>query len=1004
MFDCLEQKPDFVFSIISFAHNNTSHFFKSLQMRYLFTCCFVVATFFSIFAQKLSHVEGDILIQLKPGQSIRQTVVQLSKTLDNSTEIKVIEELSSPMHIWLLHFDPTTVNERAVLEKTRSLPGVQNAQFNHFLTLRETAPDDPNFGAQWQWVNNGQGGGTPDADVDADLAWDITTGGTTANGHDIVVCVMEGTNRNHPDLQGNLWFNTAEIPGNGIDDDNNGYVDDYNGWNATNDSDNIPSASHGTQVSGMIGAKGNNGLFVTGINWDVKIMNVVVGGLTEANVVKAYTYPLVQRRRFNQTGGAEGAFVVATNASWGIDGGNPADAPLWCAIYDSLGLEGVLNCGATANNNVNIDQVLDLPTACPSEYMVAVTATNNKDVRTFSGYGTTHIDVGAPGGGIVTLSNNGGPSTTSGTSFASPLTAGIIALLYSAPCAQIGTQAISDPAGTAILIRDALYEGIDIIPNLVNETKYGGRVNAFNSLNLILQNCGPCPKAYGVNVSDIIDVSATIAWSSTDSTLHSNLRYREVGSADWVDSLSVSSPLSLIGLQACANYEFQLEEICASDSSGYSNSYFFATDGCCLAPSNFAVTDVTNNAAKTSWDTLFAANSYNLLLTGPQGPQLFTGILTNSFDLFGLEICGTYSVQVQTVCDTGATAFTAPISFTTLGCGGCLDLVYCPSVGSSTLYEWISNVTIGNINNTSSDNAGYGNFTGISTDLMTYTSNIISLTPGYAGANYPEWFVVYIDFNQDGDFYDPGEKVYDAGAVTTTTVTGNIVIPGTATLGSTRMRVIMRWDAQPAGPCAATFTAGEVEDYCVNIVEGTPPNCLVPTDLVVIDTMMTSANIGWKAVDDATDYGVRYRKVGITGWTLKTAASNTLALDPLEFCKEYEVQVRSNCTGTASDYSNSMFFSTLCVNATQDELATNLNFSISPNPFDQDFVARVTLDVAQNVRFEISDVWGRKLFVNEQFLPQGTQQIKFSPALASGVYFVKMELENTIFIQKIIKH
>ncbi|MBI1223901.1 MAG: S8 family serine peptidase [Bacteroidetes bacterium] len=972
-------------------------------MRYLIVCCLGFFTL-TAFCQRTNHIPGDLIIQLKPGQNLSETVVQLAKQQGGAPDIRLVEELSKPMRIWLLRFDPLLSNEKTVLENAKTNPNIQAAQFNHNIAFRETTPDDPNFGAQWQWVNNGNGGGTPDADVDADLAWDITTGGTTANGHDIVVCVMEGANRNNPDLQGNLWFNEAEIPGNGLDDDLNGYIDDYNGWNTPGDNDVIPSASHGTQVSGMIGAKGNNGQLVTGINWDVKIMHVLVGSLTDANVVKAYTYPLVQRRRFNQTGGEEGAFVVVTNASWGIDGGDPADAPIWCAFYDSLGAEGILNCGATANNNVNIDQVLDLPTACPSEFMVAVTATNNKDIRTFSGYGTTHIDVGAPGESIVTLSTNGGPSTTSGTSFASPLTAGIIALLYSVPCSSIGEQAITDPSGTAILIRDALYQGVDIIPNLVNETKYGGRVNAFNSLNILLQqSCGPCPKAYSVATSDIIDVSATITWNSSDSTLNSDLRYRVVGDTIWSLQSNASSPFLLDSLSACTSYEFQVEEICSSDSSGYSNSYFFTTDGCCLAPSNPIISNITDSSALFNWDPIFAANTYNVLLTNAIDSQLYSNIINNFLEIDGLLNCNDYQIQVQSVCDTGATVFTEPINFTTLGCGSCIDQTYCSSMGASTEYEWIENVSIGSINNTSFDDDGYGNFTSISSDLMTYSANPISLTPGYAGSTYPEWFVVYIDFNQDGDFTDAGEKVFDAGAVTTSTVTGEVVVPGDATIGSTRMRVIMRWNVQPTSPCTPNFTAGEVEDYCVNIVEGTAPNCLVPTNILVSDTTMTTANISWGLVTDAHDYSLRYRKMGATGWTTTPATLNSLPLAQLEPCESYEIQVRSNCTGTASDFSGSIFFKTLCVSGSADAFSEQFNLSISPNPFNDNFVARFTLNQAQNIRFEISDIWGRKLHVQSLNLPGGMQSVQLSPTLTSGMYFVKIEVGESTIVQKIIK-
>ena len=147
-------------------------------------------------------------------------------------------------------------------------------------------------------------------DIDSGRAWD-TTGGTAANGSRIVVAVLEGggSNYNHVDLIDNHWVNSAEIPDNGIDDDLNGFVDDYNGWNATNNTDNISAGGHGTSVSGMIGATGNNGIGGVGVNWDVDIMQVQMGGLTESNVIAAYNYPYEMRALFNETGDRR-AFVV----------------------------------------------------------------------------------------------------------------------------------------------------------------------------------------------------------------------------------------------------------------------------------------------------------------------------------------------------------------------------------------------------------------------------------------------------------------------------------------------------------------------------------------------------------------------------------------------------------------------------------------------------------------------------------------------------------------------
>src|SRR5690606_6910037 len=114
-----------------------------------------------------------------------------------------------------------------------------------------------------------------------------------------------------------------------------------------NDNGDIYSnQSHGMLVNGMVGAKGNNEQGVTGINWNVKIMNIRLRDIKESDVIKAYEYVLSQRKRYNATNGEEGAFVVATNSSWGIDQGKPEDAPMWCEFYDSLGVHGILSCGA----------------------------------------------------------------------------------------------------------------------------------------------------------------------------------------------------------------------------------------------------------------------------------------------------------------------------------------------------------------------------------------------------------------------------------------------------------------------------------------------------------------------------------------------------------------------------------------------------------------------------------------------------------------------------------
>jgi len=330
-----------------------------------------------------------------------------------------LEQLSILSNIYLFSFLQEGVDVDKIIDVLQDNDLVQAVQLNHYIEERATTPNDSQFGSQWHHVESG------DHDIDSDEAWDISTGGYTANGDRIVVCILEGggSDWNHVDLIDNHWVNSAEIAGNGIDDDGNGYVDDVNGWNATSNSDGISTGGHGTAVSGMIGATGNNNLGVAGVNWSVGLMQVQMGGLTESNVIAAYSYPHTMRNMYNTSNGTQGAFVVATNASWGIDQANPANYPVWCAYYDDLGAVGILNCGATANAQFDIDAVGDMPTGCSSDYMVAVTATNNQDVRTFSAYGATTIDLGAPGENVFMTASGNSYAASSGTSFASPCVA-----------------------------------------------------------------------------------------------------------------------------------------------------------------------------------------------------------------------------------------------------------------------------------------------------------------------------------------------------------------------------------------------------------------------------------------------------------------------------------------------------------------------------------------------------------------------------------------------------
>lgn len=799
-------------------------------MRKLYLFFLICLTINVVSAQeKPQVVPGNIIVQV-PSKKIEALIAANQTFNGQATGLKLNRLLSAPMAAYLLEFNENIHHEQ-FLQQLWNDPSVTLIQLNHYIQNRETTPNDPQLNQQWWHINNGAGSATADADIDSDEAWDITTGGVTATGDTIVVCVVDdGGDLDHPDLIANNWVNYHEIPNNNIDDDNNGYVDDYLGLNPVDDDDDVDGGSHGVNVAGMVGAVGNNGTGVSGVNWNVKIMNMTYGSIgngnnpNEANVIESYTYPLVMRRLYEQTGGAQGAFVVATNSSWGINNGNPANAPIWCAFYDTLGTAGILSAGATANNNVNIDNVGDLPTGCSSEYMISVTATNNQDVRTFSGYGATTVDLGAPGEDVRTTAANGNYTTTSGTSFASPATAGAVALMYSAPCASLAAIAHANPSLAAQMVRDAIFNGVDPVANLANECVTGGRLNLKGALDEILNNCssGGCLAPFTLTASNITDTDATVSWNSLTEIDSFNISYGIVGGTA-TDVLNITDQnYGLTGLDACTEYWFTAQSICDGSASDWSDTLFFQTDGCCEPPSGITITLLSDTGARTTWPEILAATGYYLSFRPSGGNWVEFPIDTNSTFFIGLEPCTDYEVRVATVCTGGVTDFSPVAEFSTFGCGACTDNQYCTSAGS-TQFEWISNVTVGDLDNTSgASESGYEDFSEVSVDLQRGESYTVSLSPDFAGQSFREHFRIWIDLNQNGTFSAP-ELVYDDSDGSQNTVTGSITIPLNAQLGSTRMRVSMAYGSNFGGDYPQTSCDegqdGEVEDYCVNIIE-----------------------------------------------------------------------------------------------------------------------------------------------------------------------------------------
>jgi serine protease len=977
---------------------------KTSMKSLLFTFALLVFYSIHIHAQReVNYVKGDLLVQTTPTGNIENAVQALKYVNGIETGIRLEKEVSEPMRIWLLKFDHQQISHDAMIAYAYLNDNISIAQVNHIVEERVTTPNDPQFGQQWQYVNTGQGGGKLDADIDADSAWDISTGGLTALGDTIVVCIIDGgIDLNHADLTPNRWFNHAEIPNNNMDDDNNGYVDDYLGWDTGSNTDNISGGSHGTAVAGIIGAKGNNGIGVTGINWNVKLMIVKGGTGVESEVLAAYTFPLKHRQRYNETNGAEGSFVVATNASWGVNGGQPSNAPLWCAMYDTLGKYGILNAGAGPNLNVNVDVFGDLPTACPSEYLITLTNMNRHDNKVGQApVGPTTIDLGAHGEGTWTTTTNG-YAGFGGTSGATPHVTGTIGLIYSASCPSFAVIAKANPSRAAELARDYILNTVDPNPSLANLTTTGGRLNLYKAMKNVIDSCASadCLPPYDIAISNILDTSATVTWEAlTDTTKTYHLRYRAVGDTVWTILSDTLQTQNLQNLGICVTYEVQVEMVCDSSSS-FSDITTFKTLGCCEYPQGLSAVTLSDTSADLSWNSVFAANEYiiSYRAVGATAWQTDT-VVTTTYSLNNLQLCTLYEYQIQTKCDTSTTV-ASPVFVFASGCGACSAANFCSSSGS-TQYEYIQSFSINGNSVQSGDNGGYYKHEGIlaTLDKTTYP---IEYTPGFNGNGFSEYARVWIDFNQNGNFTDAGELAVVFSS-TTGTQSQNITIPTTAKEGVTRMRIVMQYNNY-ANACETGYD-GETEDYCIEITNVIP--CAKPIELDTISTTSNSLNLEWSNEPSATAYLVRHRLTASPTWTEMSVGTNATTVAGLQGCNEYEVQVASICTamGDTSDYSPSFIAKTRCNVSTKFVNPTISDVQVFPNPFADNLNIHLTASQNQDMTVQLLNVNGQ--LVQEQLFTNlnGEQTLLFHTpqGLAKGTYILKMISNNGIVVRRVVK-
>jgi len=390
----------------------------------------------------------------------------------------------------------------AVTNYRRHVDLVAYAEPDYLVFHDETFPNDPDWALLYGLHNTGQTGGAPDADIDAPAAWDYLTGG------DVVVGVLDtGIDYLHEDLAANLWVNPGEIPGDGLDNDSNGFADDIYGWDFINDdADPMDDNSHGSHVAGTIAAAGNNGLGVAGINWSCKLMALKFlnagGSGPTSDAVDAMAYLLNLKRH-------HGVNLRLTSNSWGSDSPSQALADM---IEESRE-ENMLFVAAAGNSARDTDLYPHYPSSFTNQNILSVASTDRSDGKSgFSNYGMVTVDLGAPGSAIYSTTPGSAYGTKSGTSMATPHVAGVAALIWN-----------FSPEETYQNVREVILIGTDPLPALYGITVSGGRLNAVKALaNLGMRVRDSTPGRGDVVAAPPIDFTVEFTHEYEPSTLASN--------------------------------------------------------------------------------------------------------------------------------------------------------------------------------------------------------------------------------------------------------------------------------------------------------------------------------------------------------------------------------------------------------------------------------------------------------------------------------------------------
>ena len=530
----------------------------------------------SVFSQSereiaLGHMEGQVVLKFKDGVG---AAVQAEWLRAAGLEV-LLPYRSFPGY--LVRFAGGIDAARKASELAAD-ERIEWAHPNYLGRRTTTVPNDASFANCWYHQNTGQtvngDTGTADADIDSTDAWDIRHDATPV----ILAIVDSGARMTHQDLTANIWANAAEIPGNGIDDDGNTFIDDINGWDfLQNDNSPTDSLGHGTNCLGVIAARGNNSVGIAGVCWEARAMI-----LKDGNAIPQVALSAAGIEYAAQNG------AVVCNFSTGYGNGS---FPVLQTAINTAQTYGMILCVAAGNSTQNLNTSPDYPACYLNDNILVVAASTNDDqMAAFSNYGSTFVDVAAPGTSMRTTNYTSNTAYTyvDGTSFSAPITTGCIAILRA-----------QSPTSGYLSVKSTLIGSCDVLAPFTGLVASGGRVNLKKALDALTS---PAPNPMTFAQTPIAAGPGAITMTATTATTASGqpVEYSfelagQLGTGGTASGWQSSSTYVDTGLSANGVFSYRVKARNAVTLAETSASTAFGTSSEAAVPGAPNVTAITND-------------------------------------------------------------------------------------------------------------------------------------------------------------------------------------------------------------------------------------------------------------------------------------------------------------------------------------------------------------------------------------------------------------------------